>query len=1268
MSTPRPRRSRPRLALLVLAASAACSEGGGEGAPAGAAEEDPAAPAAAAELVWRPLVAPAPREGGGPRFELLDPAACGVEFANRFDWDHPRRHLYPHGTAGGGVAAGDVDGDGLPELFFTSQVGRDRLYKNLGGLRFADASDEAGLSPQVRWGAGAVFADVEGDGDLDLFVCNHDAPNQLYRNLGDGTFEECGAALGLDFLGASVMGGFADYDLDGDLDLFVVTNRLYPGPAADAPRTLTVEGEVRLAAGQEESFAIQQRRIDGEVQRHIVKAGQRDRLYRNDGGRFTEVGAAAGIAGFEPGLSATWWDFDADGFADLYVANDFWDADRLYHNQGDGTFRDVLGERVPHTPWFSMGADFADLDGDGRQDLLVADMAPTTHFMSKLMMGDMGDSRWFLESAEPPQYMRNALFLGSPTGRFVEAAFLAGLASSDWTWSVKLADLDDDGRTDAFFTNGTANHSFDPDLTRELGDLELRQDHRLLFDPVERRAEQWALYRTRGVRAERNLAFRNGADLEFEDVSAAWGLDLEGLSFGAVCADLDRDGDLDLVLNNTGGPASVHANRGTDGRRLLVEVRSPDRNRFGIGSRVSVTTAAGTQSAQLFTTRGYQSADEPVVHFGLGEAERVAELTVETGLGQRFVFSDLAVDRRYTVRLPVAASEGPARPAVTGAPRAGRFRERAAALGLGSASSVERPFDDYARQPLLPARLSRLGPGLAWGDADGDGRDDLFVGGAAGRGGGLFLARDQGFERAEGPWDADGECEDLACVWFDLDADGDLDLFVASGGVECEPGDALLRDRVYRNGGDGLFERASGDVVPDARESSHTAVCGDVDGDGDLDLFVGARSVPGRYPLAPRSRLLRNDGGRLVDATDELAPGLAGVGMVTAALFSDVDGDGRTDLLVAVDWGPVTLWRSTSGGLVDETARAGLGARRGWWRSVSGADLDADGRLDLVVGNAGLNTRYHASPEEPVLLYRGDFGEEDGEHLVEAKTTGKGRLPVRGLSCSSGAMPFLGERFPTYRAFAGSSLEEIYTASGLDGALELSADELRSGVWLNRSTPGEPAFEWRPLPRRAQVSPVYGVVACELDGDGTTDLFCAQNFFHREPETGRWDGGQGALLLGDGSGGLAAATDPLGLVVAGDGTAATVADWNGDGRPDVCVGQNGGPLLAFEHGADEGVFLAVRLAGPPGNPTCVGARVVLERADGSRQSAEVGAGGGCLSQSSPTLFFGAPGEGPARLSVRWPDGGETAHDVATAGSTMWLTMPTSDSTGDRDGR
>ena len=669
----------------------------------------------------------ATRSGGeGPLFESLPAAATGVSFENRFDWANERKHLYQHGYAGGGVCVGDYDGDGRPDLYLVSQIERDRLYRQVGDFTFVDVTDEAGLDAGDAWGTGATFVDIDNDGDLDLYVCNYDAPNLLYLNRGDGTFEESAARFGLDFRGASVMAGFADYDLDGDLDLYLLTNRLYPGQARDIPATTRAGGQVAIAPGHEESFAIQERNIDGEIQKYIVKAGQRDRLYRNNGdGTFTDVSEASGIRGNHPGLSATWWDYDGDGRPDLYVANDFWDPDRLYHNNGDGTFADVLEKTIPHTPWFSMGSDLADVNNDGLIDFLAADMSATTHSMSKIMMGDMNESRWFLESAEPRQYMRNALYLNTGTGRFMEVAYLANLASTDWTWSVKFGDLDNDGWVDLFVTNGTANHSFDPDLTSDLRRLGRQQDGQGVRDPVARWEQQWRLYRTIPPRREANLAFRNLGNLRFENASEPWGLDHLGISFGAAYADFDRDGDLDLVVSNIDDPAAIYRNRGTTGHRALLRLKGVSSNRFGIGATVTVETRSGRQVRYLAPTRGYMSANEPLVHFGLGNDETIAALAVAWPSGHEQRFENLPADHLYTITEP--AGPAPRRVAPPRPPP--RFREVAAARGLETGARRERPYDDYRVQPLLPGKLSQLGPGLAWGDADGDGHDDLFLGG-----------------------------------------------------------------------------------------------------------------------------------------------------------------------------------------------------------------------------------------------------------------------------------------------------------------------------------------------------------------------------------------------------------------------------------------------------------------------------------------------------------------------------------------------------------
>ncbi|MCP3919002.1 MAG: RNA-binding protein [bacterium] len=1187
---------------------------------------------------------------GTSRFVELPAERSGIDFHNRFDWGDPREHLYTHGYAGGGVAVGDVDGNGLADLYFTSQTGADRLYVQVEALRFEDRTEAAGLASESAWGTGASFADVDGDGDLDLYVCNYDAPNRLWLGSGDGRFVEAGARAGAGFSGASVAPAFADYDADGDLDLYLVTNRLYPEPGRDEPRTVQgPDGRTVVEPGFEEAFAIQLRPGPQGPEKYVVKAGQRDRLFANDGsGVFVDVSDRAGIAGNHPGLSATWWDYDRDGLPDLYVCNDFWDPDRLYHNRGDGTFEDVLADSVPHTPWFAMGADYADVDGDGHMDLLAADMSPTSHYMSKVMMGDMNESRWFLETAEPRQYMRNALYRGTGTGRFMEVSHLAGLDSSDWTWSVLFGDLDDDGRVDLFATNGTANHSFDPDLTARLRAVEARHAAEGRDDPAALRAEQWNLYRSVPPRRERNLAFRNRGDLDFAGVAGDWGLDFEGISFGAVLADLDRDGDLDVVVSNTGDPASVFENTGS-GNSLLVSLEGRASPLRGEGATLELEIGDQRLVRQVFRTHGYMSASEALVHFGLGPAERAERLRVFWPSGHVQELSDVVAGQHYIVAEP----GGPANEEPRDAPPA-RFTEVAGGSGFDTADRPERPFDDFEGQPLLPSRLSQTGPGIALGDADGDGDDDVWVGGARGapsqvyenRGGGRFRLRPRG------PWGDDRGCEDTAGLWFDADGDGDVDLFVASGSNEWAEGSPFLRDRLYLNDGDWRFQRAPFDRLPDVGDSTGAVCAADFDGDGDLDLFVGARSLPHRFPLAPKSRFLINMGGTFVDATADRAPGLGRVGLVTAALASDFDGDGDPDLIVCTEWGPVGLWRNDGGSFVDLTQDAGLSEHLGWWNGVASGDLDSDGDFDYVVTNAGWNTKYSASADSPALLYRGVFEEDGGACLVEVKQSkgGEHLLPVRGLSCSSHAMPTMRERIPTYHVFASATLEEIYGVEALGAADTYRATELASGVLWNETDAGAPRFRFEPLPRLAQASAGYGVTVGDLTGDGAADVYFVQNFFEREPETGRWDGGLSLLLAGDGRGGLEPTpVRASGLLVRGDATAAARCDLDGDGRPDLLVGRNQERVLAFRQRAGDAVggrFVAVRLVGPNGNRSGVGARVTFTRAGGPPQTAEVQAGSGHLSQSSATLFFGLAGDETGELDVRWPDGTRATRAVS----------------------
>ena len=851
--------------------------------------------------------------------------------------------------------------------------------------------------------------------------------------------------------------------------------------------------------------------------------------------------------------------------------------------------------------------------------------------MGKMRRGNRGTPRWFLENSDPPQQMRNAVYLNTGTGRFLEAAALLGLASTDWTWSVRFADLDDDGRLDFYATNGIPAFTDDPDAGRR-------------FEAMwraGRRQQALDLYRNlRGV-DERNIARRNLGDLAFADVGAEWGLDDVGVSHGAVFADLDRDGDLDLVVNNLRAPVGLYENRSSDTNRILVRLQTAQPgNRDGIGSRITLEAGGLAQTRFVAPTRGYMSAGEALEHFGLGDAAVVDRLTVRWPSGREQEFTGLAANATYTLREdPKAAGAAPpvARPEPW-------FAELAAP-SLPGARHREQAFDDFALQPLLPHRLSREGPGLATGDVDGDGADDLWIGGAAGQSGQLWLRTSGGWRETSGPWAADADSEDLGAVFVDHDGDGDLDLYVASGGVEAGERSELLRDRLYVNEGAGRFVAAADGVLPDLRRATSCVVAADFDGDGDLDLFVGSRVEPGRYPHAPASCLLRNDGGRFVDATVELAPALLDAGMVVAAQWGDLDADGRLDLLVAAQWQPLRILLQHDGRFVDRTADVGLDAVRGQWNGVLAADLDGDGDLDLVATNLGLNTKYRADREHPLHLFANDLDGNGVLDVVEAKQHGEHLLPVRGLSCSSDAIPVLAERFATYDAFARATLPEIYGADRLGECLQLSCDELRHMVF-ERTADGR--YTPQPLPRAAQVAHAAGVAAADLDGDGRLDLVLLHNSFAPEPETGRNAGGLSLVLHN--RGGLAfEPVAPLtsGIVLPGDAKALAVLDLDGDGGLDLCVSQNDGPLLGYRLAPRAG-DVAVRLVGPGGNPQAIGSVVVLQRPDGSTERRDVTAGSGYLAQSSPTVFLRSVPAG-SRLEVRWPDGTQREVPLPSSG-------------------
>ncbi len=1166
-----------------------------------------------------------------PLFERLPPSQTGVDFENRIEADHPMARVYHSGFACGGVAIGDLDGDHRPDLFLVSGPGSNRLFRQEADFQFKDISAQTGIDGGNAWGAGAAMADIDNDGDLDIYVCNHDAPNQLYLNDGDGHFVEAAHSFGIAISDACLMPSFCDFDRDGDLDLFIVTYRHYREGGLPETAGYQVNGRAEVLEEYKKYYTVRTTLRGGKKRHQITTYGRDDYLLRNNGnGTFTNVTSAAGLDGHGVGLAATWWDYNADGWPDLYVCNDFDDPDRFYRNNRDGTFTDVLLETVPHTPWFSMGADAADLNNDGMIDFLAADMSATTHYKEKTTMGAMNPARLASVAGPPPQYMRNSLYLNTGTGRFMEAAYLAGLADSDWSWSVKLADLDNDGLVDVFISNGMTRNFNNSDTPTHSAMLKGRSN--------------WDIYRNTPTMPERNLAFRNEGDLRFTDVSKQWGLDHLGMSFGAALGDLDADGDLDLVVANLDEPVSIFKNRST-ADWVTLRLRGKESNSGGIGAVVRLESAGTTRIRHLQPATGILSSNEPLVHFGLGKASsQEHRVVIHWPSGKVQEICDLEVNRSHTIEeedtgtLPSSTAEQS---------NASLFTSHEA---LHEAVHRELPFNDFREQPLLPYRLSRLGPGMAWGDIDNDGDDDLFLSGAAGEPGKLF--------RNDGPeqftpvpvpdLENDREHEDMGALFFDADSDGDLDLYVVSGGAEHPAGSTGLQDRLYTNLGAGRLTRAAAAAaaLPDTRDSGSVVAAADFDRDGDLDLFLGGRLIPGNYPLTPQSRILRNNFGHFSDASNEVGAQLAKTGLVTSALWSDTDNDGWIDLLVTHEWGPVKLFRNERGRLVDRSLEAGLAERTGWWNGIAGADLDGDEDIDYVVTNFGLNTKYTASTNKPALLYYGDFEGKKRMRLVEVEHENTQLFPVRGRSCSTRAMPFLAGKFQSFRDFALADLSMIYPPRRLEAAHRFAANTLASGVLLND---GNGRFSFRPLPRLAQIAPGFGVVITDADGDLHPDIFLTHNFFSPQPETGRMDGGLGLLLSGRGDGTF----DPVwpaesGLIVPVDAKSLTSTDLNRDGWLDVVIGCNDGPVRCFTRVPEGTKPVTVRLQGPPGNPTGVGSRITVRFDNGSTQTAETTAGGGYLSQSSPVLAFGSGKRKPVSIHVRWPDGA-LSHEEAKSG-------------------
>lgn len=1063
-------------------------------------------------------------------FELLTPEATGVTFVNQLP-EEPRINIlnYLNYYNGGGVAVGDVDGNGLPDLYLTSNLGPNRLYLNRGDYRFEDVTERAGVAGVEGWTTGATMADVNGDGHMDLYVSavrhlSLPGGNRLYINNADGTFTDCTAEYGLEHEGYSTQAAFLDYDLDGDLDMYLLNHSIH-----------------------------EERGPSSRPQRSVRHPRSGDRLFRNEGDRFVDVSDQAGIYGGVEGygLGVVASDFDLDGCPDLYVANDFQENDFLYLNDCDGTFTESIVEAMGHTSRSSMGVDAADMDNDGRSDIIVADMLP---WREDILKTSANHESYEVDAMKRrtgyhPQYGRNTLQLNRGDGRFSEIAYLAGVAATDWSWAPLFADLDNDGLKDLLVTNGIYHRPNDLDYIRQLSDPALQASLRRGITQEDLRI----LERMPHIPIP-NAVYRNAGNLRFTEVAEAWGLAQPGFSTGAAYADLNDSGALDLVVNNINAPASIYRNRSRElngHHYLAVRLDGDGANPGGIGARVTVTHAGTRQVLEQMPTRGFQSSVDHRLHFGLGGSDRIDTLIVVWPDGGRQVLTALPVDRQITVSQEDATRDGRR----TGA-QAGRTdawtRGRGERDGTGGQALPsetlftdvtarvgpefvhrENDFVEYRREPLIPHRLSTQGPALAVADVDGDGLDDVYVGGAKWQPGTLLVQRRDGtlVDVDQPALRADSLSEDVDAAFFDADADGDPDLYVVSGGNEFWGTHEPLRDRLYLNDGAGGFRRAE-QGLPDVRENGGVVAPADFDGDGHIDLFVGGRVIAHAYGAAPRSQLLRNDGtGRFVDVTTARAPELGDVGMVSSAAWLDADGDGDLDLVVVGEWMPVRVFRQEADSFVDRTAESGLAGTHGWWNHVAAVDLTGDGREDLVLGNLGLNTPLQASASEPVRLYVHDFdGNGTLDPILTAYRDGMSH-PLAGRDELIEQVPSLRGRYPSYVDFGASRIGDIFPRSELRRARVLEARTFASATAVQRD---DGTFRLEPLPTEAQLAPIYASLAEDIDGDGTRDLLLAGNFHDVAPAFGRHDASHGLFLRGLGNGRFEPVEPEVsGLVIAG---------------------------------------------------------------------------------------------------------------------------------------